>query len=105
VTLVRSDVSEEYIASIFRVIRIGDLGTLAVTSNRIFLRFVLRLLLTADVLSSSILVTLMVEAIRSSETSVLARVTPQKTEFFLKSLSLLRIFLFVASGYLGEKNV
>jgi hypothetical protein len=34
VALVRTDVSEELSASIFRVTRIGELGTLAVTSNR-----------------------------------------------------------------------
>jgi hypothetical protein len=34
VTLVRTDVSEELSASIIRVTRIGELGTLAVTSNR-----------------------------------------------------------------------
>jgi hypothetical protein len=33
-TLVRTDVSDELIASIIRVRRIGELGTLAVTSNR-----------------------------------------------------------------------
>jgi hypothetical protein len=33
VALVRTDVSEERIASIIRVTRIGELGTLAVTSN------------------------------------------------------------------------
>jgi hypothetical protein len=38
VALVRTDVSEELIASIIRVIRIGGLGTLAVTSNRRTLR-------------------------------------------------------------------
>jgi hypothetical protein len=32
--LVRTDVSEEHIASIIRVTRIGELGTLAATSNR-----------------------------------------------------------------------
>jgi demethoxyubiquinone hydroxylase (CLK1/Coq7/Cat5 family) len=37
--LVRTDVSEEHIASIIRVKRIGELGTtLAVTSNRSTLR-------------------------------------------------------------------
>jgi hypothetical protein len=36
--LVRTDVSEELSASIIRVIRIGELGTLAVTSNRSTLR-------------------------------------------------------------------
>jgi hypothetical protein len=34
VALVRIDVSEELSASIIRVTRIGELGTLAVTSNR-----------------------------------------------------------------------
>jgi hypothetical protein len=34
VALVRTDVSEELSASIVRVTRIGELGTLAVTSNR-----------------------------------------------------------------------
>jgi hypothetical protein len=34
VALVRTDVSEELSASIIKVIRIGELGTLAVTSNR-----------------------------------------------------------------------
>jgi hypothetical protein len=33
-TLVRTDVSEKLSASIIRVTRIGELGTLAVTSNR-----------------------------------------------------------------------
>jgi hypothetical protein len=37
-TLVRTDVSEERIASIIRVTRIFELGTLAVTSNRRTLR-------------------------------------------------------------------
>jgi hypothetical protein len=58
VALVRTDVSEEPSASFIRVIRIGELGiTLAVTSNR------------------PILVTLMKEALSSSETSVLIRAT------------------------------
>jgi hypothetical protein len=35
---VRTDVSEELSASIIRVTRIGELGTLAVTSNRSTLR-------------------------------------------------------------------
>jgi hypothetical protein len=34
VALVRTDVSEERIASVISVTRIGALGTLAVTSNR-----------------------------------------------------------------------
>jgi predicted hotdog family 3-hydroxylacyl-ACP dehydratase len=62
------------------MIRIGELGTtLAVTSNRrtlVFLRSVRRLLVTTDVVPSSpTLVTLMKEALSSSETSVLARAT------------------------------
>jgi hypothetical protein len=81
VALVRTDVSEELSASFIRVTRIGELRTtLAVTSNRrthlIFLRSVRRLLVTANVvLSSPILVTLMKEALSSSETSVLIRAT------------------------------
>jgi hypothetical protein len=55
VALVRIDVSKEHMASIIRVTRIGELGTtLAVTSNRS---------------------TPMLEAIRSSESSVLTRFT------------------------------
>jgi hypothetical protein len=38
VALVRTDVSEERSASFIRVTRIGELGTLAVTSNRRTLR-------------------------------------------------------------------
>jgi hypothetical protein len=39
VTLVKTDVSEEFSASLFRVTRIGELGTtLTVTSNRRTLR-------------------------------------------------------------------
>jgi hypothetical protein len=56
------------------VTRIDELGTtLAVTSNR---RTQRRFLVRANVVpSSSILVTLMKEALRSSETSVLTRAT------------------------------
>jgi hypothetical protein len=78
VPLVKTDVSEACIASFIRMTRIGELGTLAVTSNRSTLRrnmcSVLWLLVTAKVLSSPIL-TLMMETIRSSKTSVLTRVT------------------------------
>jgi hypothetical protein len=56
VALVRTDVAEEHIASIIRVTRIGELGTLAVTSKK-FLRSVCRLLVTANVPSSLILFT------------------------------------------------
>jgi hypothetical protein len=70
VALVRTDVSEELRASFIRVTRTGELGTtLAVPSNR-------RRLVTASVvLSSPILVILMNEALRSSETSILTRAT------------------------------
>jgi hypothetical protein len=63
VALVRTDVLEELSASFIRVTRICELGTLAVTSNRRTLP------------SSPIHVTLMMEAIRSSEMSVLTRAT------------------------------
>jgi hypothetical protein len=70
----RIGVSEERIAPI-RVKRFGELATtLAVTSNQIvFLRSVLGLLVTTKVPSSPILVTLMMEAICSFETSVITR--------------------------------
>jgi hypothetical protein len=61
VALVRTDVSEELSASFIRVTRIGELGTLAVTSNRRTLRrntsSVHRLLVTASVVPSSSIVT------------------------------------------------
>jgi hypothetical protein len=78
VALVRTDVSEEPSASIIRVTRFSELGTtLAVTSNRhTFLRSVRRLLVTANVVPSSpILVTLMMEALDSTDTSVLTTAT------------------------------
>jgi hypothetical protein len=69
VALVRTHVAEEIGASIIRVTRIGELGTLAITSVR-------QLLVTASVVSSSpILVTLMKEALSSTKTSVLTRAT------------------------------
>jgi hypothetical protein len=75
VALVRTDVSEEPGASFIRVTKIGELGTTpAVTSNRTTL--LRRLLVTANVVPSSlILVTLMKEALSSSEMSVLTRAT------------------------------
>jgi hypothetical protein len=82
VALVRTDVSEELSASFIRVTRIGELGTtLGVTTDRsyahiVFLRSVRRLLVTASVVPSSpILVTLMMQLLSSSETSVLTRAT------------------------------
>jgi hypothetical protein len=77
VALVRTDVSEELSASFIRGTRIGELGTaLAVTSNR---RTVRRN-------TKRILVTLMKEALSSSETSILQEpngVTFKKTPFFV----------------------
>jgi hypothetical protein len=83
--LLRTDVSEELSASFIRVRRIGELGTtLAVTSNRrtmripphfVFLRSVRRLLVTASFVHSLPIVTLMKEALSSSETSAQTRAT------------------------------
>jgi hypothetical protein len=67
--MLRTDVSEERIASIIKVTRICELET------TIFLRSVLRFLVIAKVPSSPIVLTLMMEAIFSSETSVLTRTT------------------------------
>jgi hypothetical protein len=74
VALVRTYVSEELSASFIRVTRISELRTtLAVTSNRRTLR---RLLVTASVVPNlPIVVTLMKEALNSSETSALTRAT------------------------------
>jgi hypothetical protein len=62
VALLITDVSKEVSASIIRMARIGELGTLAVTSN------------CRTLLRSPIVATLLMEALRSSETSVLKRV-------------------------------
>jgi hypothetical protein len=85
VALDRINVSEELSPSFIRATSIGELGiTIAVISNR---RSVRRLLLTANVVPSSpILVTLMKEALSSSETSVIQEphgLTSQKTPFFI----------------------
>jgi hypothetical protein len=75
VALVRTDVSEDLSPFFIRVTRIGELGT-TVPSALVFLRSVRRLLVTASVVPSSpILVTLMKEALGSSETSVLTLAT------------------------------
>jgi hypothetical protein len=83
VAVVRTDVSEKRSASITRMTRIGELGTkLAVTSHvpsspirsLKFLRLVRRVLGTTNVfLSLSILLTLAMRALNSSETFVLKR--------------------------------
>jgi hypothetical protein len=81
VALVRTDVSEERIASIIEVTRICELRTLAVTSNRrtqwrITICTVRQFLVNVNVFpSSSILVTLMMEVLSSSESSVFTRAT------------------------------
>jgi hypothetical protein len=68
VALVRTDVSEELSASFIRMTRIGELGTTLASAAL--------LLVTASVVPSSpILVTLMKEALSSTETSVLTRAT------------------------------
>jgi hypothetical protein len=73
VTLVITDVSEGTSAS-SGVTRIGELGTtLAVTSNLVFLRSMRRLLFTTKFPISPILVSLMMEALGSSETAVLRK--------------------------------
>jgi hypothetical protein len=65
VALVRTDISEESSASIIRMTRII-----------VFLRFARRLLVTANVVPSlQIFVTLMMEELRSSETSALTGAT------------------------------
>jgi hypothetical protein len=81
VALVRTDDSEEHSATIIRGKEIGDLGTtLALTSNRSTLRRNVNIIISSQrasvpnlVLSSPILVTLMMETILSSETSVPAK--------------------------------
>jgi hypothetical protein len=84
VALIRSDFSEERIASIIAMTGIGELGTtLAVTSNRSTLG---RNIVTTNVASSPILVTLMMEELLSSEIRFLREphgVTFQKTAFFI----------------------
>jgi hypothetical protein len=77
VAVVRIDVLDEYITSIIKVTRIVELGTtLTVASNRkLFLRSVLLLLVTANVSSSLIIFTMMIEAIRCSETSAHTKAT------------------------------
>jgi hypothetical protein len=67
VALVRANISEELSAPIIRVTRISELETLAISMHR--------LLVTANVPSSPILVTLMMGSPSSSETSVLTRAT------------------------------
>jgi hypothetical protein len=85
VALVRTEVSEEFSASFIMVTRICEPGTtVAVTSNRRTLRINTKLGISSQralvasygyVPSSTILVTLIKEALSSSETSALTRAT------------------------------
>jgi hypothetical protein len=77
VALVRTDVSEEGSASIIKERRMVELGTtLAVTINQCMLGRNTILLVTANVVpTSTILLSLMTEALLSSEMSVLTRAT------------------------------
>jgi hypothetical protein len=84
VALVRSDVSKERGVSI-----------ISVTRKILFLRSLHRLLVTANVIPSSLLlVTLMMEEVRSSETSVLTRATRRN---ILKDGMLILIALTIAT--------
>jgi hypothetical protein len=72
VALVRTDVLEELSATIIRVTKISELGTkLTVTSSEQVTGSMRQLLVMVNVQSSPIIVTLMMEALSSSETSVL----------------------------------
>jgi hypothetical protein len=77
VALVRTDISEKRIVAVIIVTGIGELGTtLAVTAYIAFLCRMHQSLATANVVPNSLdLVFLIMDALRSSETSVLTRAT------------------------------
>jgi hypothetical protein len=94
VALVRTDVSEELSASFIRVKRIGKLETTLAEPHLVFLRSVHQLLVTASVVPSSpILVTLMMEGLSSTETSVLTTPTRRNVpeDAILYSITSLRL--------------
>jgi hypothetical protein len=96
VALVRTDVSEEPSASFITVTRIGELRTI--------LRSVRRLLVAASVVPSSpILVTLMKEALGSSETSFLTRATRRNIpkDAILHSHRRENLQSYIISGYIA----
>jgi hypothetical protein len=73
VDLVRTDVSEERVVSNIRVKRIGELGTALAEASNGITPSMLRRVTAYAVPSSPILFNLMMEAIYSSETSVLTK--------------------------------
>jgi hypothetical protein len=79
VALVRTDVSEDRIAFIIRVTRIGELG------------------ITLGVTNSLILFTLMMEAIRSSETLVPSRVT----RCHIAEAAIRRMYIFICGLFIS----
>jgi hypothetical protein len=78
VALLKTDASEERSASFIRMTRIGEIGaTLDIITDArcAFLRSVRRLLVTAYAVPSTPIVSLMKQALSSSETSILTRAT------------------------------